>query len=631
MVMYSPMPIDQIILLLILGAAVVLYATRWIPHEVTSVLTIAGIALAGLLPARDALAGFSSTATLTVGAMFVLSTGLVRTGALETVTLYLSRFSRGSRRRLLLLLGGTVPLASAFMNNTPIVVMMVPVILSLSPQVNARPSKLLMPISHFALLGGTITVIGTSTNILLDDLYRQAGGPGFGFFEFAPMGLIFTAIGIVYVVFFSRRLLPNRAPLADLVTNRQDSTYISEITLDAASRLVGKQADQAFEQIARLERADLPRRVHRHRRLRRATPSARTATNAHNSIELLEIVRDGRIYRADETIKMRLMADDTLMVAGAPKEIALFLNATGARLATVLEDNERVSAQDMQQRVIEAVVLPDSRYIGRVVSELGLYRLNGIKVLGIQRHGRQQLSGLRTMRLQSGDVLLLQAPPEGLRTASEAGNLLIVEGVESSILRPSKNRLALLIMAIVILLATFSSIPIVFLALAGAGVMVMSQCLRLDEAIQSLDANTLLLLAATIPLGAAIQSTGLAQVVVDLLLSWVGNAQPVVILSAIYLTVNLLTQVLSNQAAVVLFTPIALSLATRLGLNPTPFLMAVVFAANASLLSPIGHPVNTIVMGPGGYEFVDYVRAGLPLLILLWLAATFCIPLIWPF
>ena len=318
------------------------------------------------------------------------------------------------------------------------------------------------------------------------------------------------------------------------------------------------------------------------------------------------------------------------MMAGAPKEITSFLDSTRARLATVLEDDQRVHDQDLEQRVIEAVVLPDSLFVGRIVQELGLYRNYGVKILGIQRHGRQQLSGLRTMSLQSGDVLLLQSAPESLRRASEAGNLLIVEGVEGSLLRAGKNRLALLIMAAVVILAAITSIPIVVLSLAGAGVMVLTQCLRVDEAMASLDANTLLLLAATIPLGAAIQSTGLAQRVVDLILYWVDASSPLVILSVIYLTVNTLTQLISNQAAVVLFTPIALSLAAQLGLNPTPILVAVAFAANASLLSPIGHPVNTIVMGPGGYEFMDYVRLGLPLTILLWLTATVCIPLIWP-
>ena len=285
------MPIDQLTLLVIVVTATLLYATRWIAHEVTSLLIIAAIALTNILTPREALAGFSSTATLTVGAMFVLSAGLVRTGALEAITLYLSRAARGSRQRLLLMLGIAVPLASAFINNTPVVVMLIPVILSLGEEVRTQPSKLFMPLSYFAILGGSISLIGTSTNILLDDLYRQAGGPGFTIFEFAPLGIIFSAVGLLYMMLIGERLLPSRAPLVNLASGRAMSTYISEITIDGQSKLIGHRAGNAFDNIAQLEPASVPHRQHRHRRLQRMRPAPSKSANEDSAVQLLAIVR----------------------------------------------------------------------------------------------------------------------------------------------------------------------------------------------------------------------------------------------------------------------------------------------------------------------------------------------------
>ena len=627
------MTLEQSILLLILGSTTILYARRWIPPEATSILAVCGLALTGLLSASEALAGFSSSATLTVSAMFVLSAGLVRTGSLEAVTLQLARFSRGSRRRLLVLLGITVPAASAFMNNTPVVVMLIPVIKSLGRQFKIRPSLLLIPLSYFAILGGTITLIGTSTNILIDELYRQSGGPGLGIFEFMPLGLAFTAIGVIYTVLFSRLLLPKRTPLADLVSERPKSAYLTEVVIEGRSKLVGERAIQAFAQIAAPEPISRQTHTSRHRRLG-AGRIRQTVTEKSDGIELIQVVRAGIIYRAEELESLLLRADDLLMISGDPKEISLFLDSNGVRLTTVLEDNRRVSIDNTEltftEPVIEAVLLPDSPCNGRFIGELGLARDHGVRVMGIQRHGRQQLTGLRTMRLASGDVLLLRGPQEELHAAAKEGHLLIVEGVGQSILRSARNRQAILIMVAVVALATLTPIPIVILALAGAALMVITQCLSLEDALQSLDANALLVLVAAIPLGKAMETTGLAQSAVDLLTNSIGSANPILFLSLFYLLANITAQIISTKAVAVLFVPVALNLAVSLGLNPTPLIMAIAFGANASLTTPIGHPVNTIVMGPGGYRFGDYLKIGLPLMILLWLTATLLIPIIWP-
>ncbi|MBP7963604.1 MAG: SLC13 family permease [Caldilineaceae bacterium] len=618
-----------IALILIVVAATTLYITRWLSTEVTSILAIAALALTNVLTPAEAFAGFSSTATLTVGAMFVLSAGLLRTGALEAVTIRLADFSRGSPTRLLLLLGIIIPIASAFMNNTPVVVMMIPVILSLSARFKIQPSKLLIPVSYFAVLGGTITLIGTSTNILIDDLYRKSGGPGFGLFDFAPLGLIYCVIGVGIIVVMSQRLLPDRASLAGL-GSQGHSAYITELQIDANSRLLGLQAGEIFQGLPKGRVSSL-RHPHRHRRIQAPSAAQRAGQGDDGDrIELLEVFRGDEIFHSDQTRGLILAEGDALLVSGTPKTIALFMQANGVKLASVMEDEVRSQTPRIEQQVVEAVVLPDSPFGNRLLPELGFYRYENVSVMGVQRQGRQRRSGLRNLRLQSGDVLLLRGEPEKLRGLADRGNLLLVEGVETSIIRKEKNRVALLIMAGVIGLAIFSPIPISLLALGGAALMILTRCLRVDEAVGSLDPSTLLLLAATIPMGLAMESTGLARSAVEGLLALAGNASPLVFLSLFYLFTSLLTQIISNNAVAVLLTPIAINLALGLGLSPTPFLMAVAFGASASFMTPMGYQTNAIVMGPGGYTFADYLRMGVPLQIVMWITASVAIPLIWP-
>ncbi len=625
------MPLDQLILLAIIIASSVLYATRWLPFEATSILVITSIALTGLQPPEQALAGFASSATLTVGAMFVLSTGLVRTGALETVTINLSRWSNGSPRRLLMLLAVTVPLGSAFVNDTPVVVMLIPVVLSLSAQFGIRPSKLLIPVAYFAMLGGALTIFGTSTNILLDDLYRRSGGPGFEVFTFTPLGVIYAVVGGAFMILFSYRLLPERSSLSELTSSRQTSTYITEIAIEPGSTVIGQPVEEAFARIARAgQRQEPPEAAPRHRRLQRRLPAEAAPDGLDNSVEMLAVFRHDRVYQAEETRHLLLQAGDSLMVAGTAKEIAQFLESTHSVLASVLVDGERTPISSIETKVMEAVVLPDSRLNGRLIADIELNRLFGVKIMGVQHQGRRLMRGLRNLRLASGDLLLLQGEPANLHAAGDAEQLLLVEGVDQSILRQRKNRLALLIMLGVILLATLTSVPIVILALTGAGLMVVTRCLRADEALRSLEPRALLLLASAIPMGHAMETTGLAQSAVDLLLAVLGTASPVIFLSLFYLLANLLAQFISAKAVAVLFTPIALSLAATLGLNPTALLIAIAFATASSFLTPMGHQVNAIVMGPGSYTFSDYLRIGLPMTILMWLTGSIFIPLIWP-
>jgi di/tricarboxylate transporter len=284
----------------------------------------------------------------------------------------------------------------------------------------------------------------------------------------------------------------------------------------------------------------------------------------------------------------------------------------------------------LEQMVVEAVVLPTSTCNGRLVSDIGLHHLYGVSVMGVQRHGRQQSEGLRNLRLSSGDMLLLQGTSSGLSTACEATGLLAVEGVEHSIARANKQWMALAIMAGVVIVASLTSIPIVTLSLAGAVLMVVTGVLRPGEAAGSLDGPTLLLLAGTIPLGLAMEQTGLAQAMVNSLVGSIGVEQPWVFVSLFFFATWLLTELLSNNAVAVLLTPIAMSLSQTTGINQTALIMVVIFGASASFTLPQGYQTNAMVMGPGGYRFSDYVRFGLPLSLICWVTGSILIPIFWP-
>ena len=629
-----PLPADQLTLLVIIIATTTLYITNWLPTEVTSALAIAALILTGVLQPDQALTGFSSTATVTVAAMFVLSAGLMRTGALEAVTLQLGRHSRGSATRLLMLLALVEIPTSAFMNNTPVVVMMLPVVISLCRQFKLRASKFLLPVSYFAVLGGTCTLIGTSTNILVDDLYRKSGGPGFGLFDFSVLGVAYALIGTVFLVFFGQRLLPNRAPLASLLGDRQSTAYVTEIVVTAQSKLVGRPASEVFRHIALDPRAVVtpPNLSRRHRRLQRVQNAPAPHKLDHvEPLRLLQIFRHEHEYQAETLANLLLAEGDHLVVTGTAKDISLFQEVNNALLATVVEDEERTEATNLEERVVEGVVLSGSNTISRRLSDLQLNQRFQVKVMGLQHHGRQQVTGLRQQRIETGDLLLLRGATADLQNAAEACKLMLVEGVDDLLIRQSKNRTALVIMAGVVLLATVTELPIVVLALAGAALMVVTRCLRSDEALRSLDPSSLMLLAATIPIGVAMQTTGLVDTIVNGLLGVTGTENHLLLLAVFYVTTALLTELLSNNAVAVLLTPVALQLSSQMGIDPTPLLVALMFGASASFMTPFGYQTNAIVMGPGGYKFVDYLRIGAPLQVIMSATAIILIPILWPF
>ncbi len=586
-----------ILLGFVLLGAFILFVSQAVRLEIVCLSIVAFLALTGILNPSEALSGFANPATITVAAMLILSAGLTRVGVVDYVGATLEKRSGGGRLKLLVGLGLMSSVFSAFMNNTAIVAIMVPVALVLSRRSGIAPSKLLLPISYLAILGGTCTLIGTSTNILVDSLYRGAGGAGFGMFEFTSMGIFYLGIGGAYVLIFSRRL-PDRTSFSLLLSSEARSQFVTEVTIPEGSPHAGKSIREVF-------------------------PGPEEAV-------LLELIRDEEAtLRPGPELLIR--EGDTFLLETSARVVSNLFENEGIRRGTAVADDRRVTISRFDLQIVEAVITPNSSFIRQKVKEIGLSRRHSVYVLAIRSLGKgHHVYKLRDHSLRSGDVLLVQGERASLRALQESGDVLLIEGVEKTLTFPRKAPIALGILASVVLFAAFGVAPIVFLAIGGVALMLLTRCLTMAEATRSLDSSVLLLLAGTIPLGLAMDKTGLAGMIASRVVDLTADYGPLVLISCFYLLTSLLTEVISNNAAAVVLTPIALGIAGETGINPKTILMAIAFGASASFATPIGYQTNTLVMGPGGYFFRDYLKFGLPMNVLMWIVATILLPIFWP-
>lgn len=574
----------------ILIFTLVAFITEWLPVDLTSLLIAVILMVFGLVSPDEGISGFGNSATITVMAMFILSAGITKTGILNIIRDWLIKWGGRSPSQQIFIMGGIVGTISGFINNTAVVAIFLPIVEQWSKQTKVSVSKLLIPLSFSTILGGLITLLGTSTNILASGIAVQLGYPEFSIFQFTQLGLPVFFIGLIYLALAAPRILPARKPAGgeSLSEDYDLKEYVTEMIIPPKSSLIGET----------LRSSQIQRKF---------------------DLDVLEIIHNDIHFPPPLADKI-LAVGDILLVRGSRNGLLSIKDERGVEILADFkfssETFERENNEE-QEKIAEVLILSNSRLIGSTLKDLRFRQRYNATVLAIRRGQELIRERMGKVPLKFGDLLLLQAPREsfiGLQTTRE---LLVLEEKNIEGLRQDKALISLLIILGVILAAAFNILPILVSSLIGVLLMVITGCLKPGEIYGAVRWDIIFLLAGLIPLGIAMNNSGTNQWLANQLLNVAGNLSGFWILVLFYFSTSILTEVLSNNASVVLMIPIAVKVAETISLNPLAFMYVVTFAASNSYLAPIGYQTNTMVYAPGGYKFLDYTRIGLPLTIAL--------------
>jgi di/tricarboxylate transporter len=570
---------------------VVLFLRQRLAPEVVAVLILAALAVPGLVTLEEALSGFSNPATIAVGAMFVLSAALRETGSLDRIGAALIRVGiNGSLLMLATVL--LVAAVSAFVNNTAAVAVFLPIVLATARRRRVTPSKLLVPLSFASQFGGVCTLIGTSTNLLVNSLAVGAGHPGFGLFDFAPVGLTLVGVGTLYLATVGWWLLPHREAPESVEDSYALRPFLFPLRVLAESRVLGK------------------------------SPAA-VLRRDNDVLRLVEVVRaDTRLLPGAVPA---LETGDVLVVEGPAEEVLGFARDRGLE-----PESRRVALEGDGLQLVEALVPPNSAAIGRRFHETVPAGFAGAVPLALASRGSVLREQVASAPLRAGDVLLLLVDGTELTAMRDDSNFTLLGVRANPLARGQRARYALAAIAGVVVATALGLLPLAIAAMLSAALVVVARCLSAPQALRAIDLRVLVLIAAMLPLGIALEKTGLARAIVDGVLRVV-PANPTLALAILYGMTMLLTEVISNNATAVLMTPIAIAMATSLGVAATPMIAAVAFAASTSFSTPIGYQTNTMVFSAGGYEFRDFLRIGVPLNLLFWITSVWILPKVFPF
>ncbi|MFW5900593.1 MAG: SLC13 family permease [Halodesulfurarchaeum sp.] len=642
----SAITVDMLVVFAIIVVALVLFVSQPIPIDTTAIAVMVVLILlepwTGVTP-TDGVSGFANPATVTVLAMFILSEGVRQTGAVQILTQKVSEYTGDNETRQLLAIIGLSGPPAGFVNNTPIVAILIPAINELAEKSNTSPSKLLMPLSFAAMMGGTLTLIGTSSNLLASDVWARQGPTAepFAMFEFTQLGILVLVVGVVYLLTLGRYLTPARIP-AGRKTGEEFglSEYLTDVVVREESPLTGT----------------LVRDVQR---------------NDEYELEIFQIARNGRTIARDisdqrirsgdilairtdeETIQQLLEAEELDLLAEVIEEIDReesvairravigdLENQTGAESEAAPSDHpdeesddsdgDSTGSDDEEEAVVtEVVLLPGTWLSGRTVRIADFQRQYDVTVLAVRRGGEVIRKRMRDLRLQGGDTVLIQTSKPNLEDLQADRNVAVFGERRWQTFDRRKIPIALGIIGGVVGVAALDIMPIMVSALAGIVAMIVTGCLRPADAYDAVDWDVIFLLAGVIPLGVAMEKTGAASFLGDLIVASGGVLSPIVLLGVFYLFTALLTNLISNNASIVLMVPVAIDAALTLDANPFSFVLAVTFAASTAFMTPVGYQTNLMVYGPGGYRFSDFFRVGLPLQLLLTIVTTLGITLFW--
>ena len=566
--------------------ALICFVKEWFPADITAIFVMVLLMTLGLVSPEEGVSGFSNNATITVMAMFILSGGIARTGAVTLISDFFNRRSSQSAPSQILVMGAVIAPISAFINNTAVVAVFLPVIENWCRQQKISPSKLLMPLSFLAILGGMLTLIGTSTNILASGLSEELGYQPFGLFQFTGVGLITCTVGLLYLAFVAPKLLSDRRPTdhEHTLESYQAKAYISEIVIPPGSKLIGQTLSTS-----RLQRKfdlDVLELIRGKQRLQ--PPIAN---------ELLQ-AGDVFLVRASQSCLLDVQSEKSIQILPAIK----FDSVPGQSPLDIAEQN-----------LAEVLLLPSSALVGSTLKETRFRQRYNATVLAIQRGEEILLDRLGKIPLKFGDMLLLRSPQQSLVGLKTNSGFVVIEKPDLEVLRRDRALVAVAILIGVVVAAAFEWLPILISAWVGVALMLLTGCLKPGEIYSAVRWDVIFLLAGLIPLGIAMENSGATQWVADQLSAIGTQLSPYWVLTLLFVMTSLVTEIISNNACVVLLLPVAVKLAVTLGLNPYAFMFIVTFAASNSFMTPIGYQTNTMIYGPGGYRFSDFIRVGGPL------------------
>ena len=591
--------------------AVVSFIWERIPADLTAI-TVFGVLLfvsmltgSDQLPDLENLLGvFSNSAPLTIAGMFIVSTALERTGAIDQITAYLRRLVRLPYRGFIFVLVIGVAAVSAFINNTPVVIVLMPVILTLSRDMGIASSKLLIPLSYASIFGGTCTLLGTSTNLLASGILQDAGHAPIGMFELASVGMPILAVGCLYLVLFGQKLLPQRETLTSILSDEERKEFMTEAFIRSGSDLIGKSA----KEIGFLK---------------------------GRGIRLLEIVRQGVAVTGNPR-EIPLLASDRLVLSCRPSGVAEAHSIKGIAMHAELTEGLETIAMD-EGAIVEGVVAPHASIAGKTLGEINFRQRFRMVVVAVHRKGQNQRERLGELRLQEGDTLLMMGSTRAIESLADSDEVILLDRPRV----PTKSVRAKMPLAIgtsigIVALASLNLVPIVAAVSLGVALLLLTGCIKTKEAYASVEWSILLIIFGMLALGHAMDSTGASLLIAENLTALVRSFTPehlqnVMMLLLIYVITSTFTEFLSNNAAVALMVPIALGIAATLGVDPRPFVIGSCVAASASFATPIGYQTNTYVYGVGGYKFRDFTKIGLPLNLLCCLVTVTIVPLFWAF
>ena len=576
--------------LAILAVMFVLFVRETFPVEVTAIGATAAMLVTGILPYQDGVEALANPAPWTIAIMFIIMGGLVRTGALELVIRLTERHATTRPRTTVVAMFGFLCAASAFMNNTPVVAVMIPIVMQLAARMGKAPSKFLIPVSYMTVLAGMITLIGTSTNLLVDGVARKAGMAHFSIFEIAPLGLILTAAGGLYLAIFGPRLLPDRQSLGVLLTDRRKMKYFTEVAVPEGSALIGRKVLEV--EVFRPE-----------------------------GVRVVDVLRGDASLRRN-LADVALEAGDRVVLRTEMTELLSLQQHKDVRLVDKLSS--------VATETVEVLISPGCRMIGRTLGELRLRRRYGVYVLAAHRRNQNIGRQLDDLEVRVGDTLLLEGAAEDIQRLAQDMELVDVSRPRARPFRRAKAPIAVGALVMIVTLSALDVAPIMALGVVGVALILLTGCVDADEAFEFLDARLMTMIFAMLAVGAGLDNSGAIELIVNAANPWLGGLSPFWLIFAIYFLGLVLTEFLSNNAVAVIYTPIAIQLAQSLGVDPRPLVVAVMFSATLAFATPIGYQTNLMVYGPGGYRFSDYMRVGIPLNLICGLIACLVIPLIWP-